>query len=66
LPADRPLVIVEKAKGALVIAAPDAAAIDLGLAPGLSLAEARARLSDLVVAEHDPAADDDLVESIAD
>ncbi|BCP51587.1 DNA-directed DNA polymerase [Kaistia sp. 32K] len=66
LPAETPLVIVEKAKGAIAIAAPDAAAIDLGLAPGLSLAEARARLSDLVVAEHDPAADDALVEAIAD
>jgi protein ImuB len=66
LPADRPLVIVEKAKGALVIAAPDAAAIDLGLPPGLSLAEARARLADLAVADHDPAADDQLVEWIAD
>lgn len=66
MPAEKPLVIVERAKGALVIAAPDPAAIDLGFMPGLSLAEARARLSDLVVADHDPAADDQLVEWIAD
>ena len=66
LPADQPLLIVDKVKGALVITAPDAAAIDQGLAPGLSLAEARARLSDLTVADHDPAADETLMEHIAD
>ncbi|WEK51700.1 MAG: DNA polymerase Y family protein [Candidatus Kaistia colombiensis] len=66
LPAEAPLLIVDKVKGALALAAPDPAALRQGLAPGLTLAEARARVAGLTVAEHDPAADDDLVERIAD
>ena len=41
LPAEAPLLIVEKAKGAMVVASPDPEAIVMGLATGLSLAEAR-------------------------
>ncbi|MFI5408934.1 Y-family DNA polymerase [Kaistia sp. UC242_56] len=66
LPAEAPLLIVEKAKGALALAAPDPAALRQGLGPGLTLAEARARIANLVVAEHDPAADEALMERIAD
>ena len=44
----------------------DAAAQKLGLAPGLSLADARARHPKLVVAEADPHAEDSLLERIAD
>ncbi len=66
MPAEAPLLIVEKVKGALVIAAPDPAAVRLGLAPGLTLAEARARVADPAVAELDAAADAALLERIAD
>ncbi|WP_244540340.1 DNA polymerase Y family protein [Kaistia soli] len=66
MPAEAPLLITEKVKGALVIAARDPAAIRLGLAPGLTLAEARARIADPAVAEADPAADAALLERIAD
>jgi len=48
------------------LAAVDAAAQALGLAPGLALADARARLPDLVVVDHDPEADLRLLERIAD
>ncbi len=65
-PPEAPLLIVEKAKGALVIAAADPAARRLGLSPGLALAEARARVPDPLVAERDAAADAALVERIAD
>ncbi|MBN8999225.1 MAG: DNA polymerase Y family protein, partial [Rhizobiales bacterium] len=64
--AHRPLLIVEKEKGAMRIAAPDPAALECGLPPGLSLAEARARLADPAVAEIDRSADEVLMERIAD
>ena len=56
-PPDAPLVLVARHKGALRLAAIDAEALRLGLAPGLPLADARARLSGLAVAELDEAAD---------
>lgn len=49
-----------------MLAAPDPAALRLGLHPGLTLAEARARVSPLTVADADPLADDALIERIAD
>lgn len=54
---DEPLVIVQPVKGALRLAALDRQALALGLKPGLTLADARARFPALVVAEHDPEAD---------
>ncbi len=48
------------------LAACDARALLLGLRPGLALADARARVPDLVVWEHDPDADQVLLEWIAD
>ncbi|MCX5513632.1 nucleotidyltransferase [Kaistia algarum] len=48
------------------IAAPDPAALRLGLGPGLALAEARARIADPDVADIDSAADDALMERLAD
>lgn len=42
------------------------AALALGMAPGLSLADARARLPDLGIADHDPKADARFLERIAD
>ncbi|MCX5497687.1 DNA polymerase Y family protein [Kaistia dalseonensis] len=53
-------------KGALRIVAPDPEALKLGLGTDLSLAEARARIANLLVADHDPVADEALIERIAD
>jgi len=44
----------------------DAQALALGLEPGLALADARARVPDLAVADHDPLADMAWLEAIAD
>ncbi len=65
-PDDKPLVTVAKVKNAVTLIAADRAARDLGLAPGLSLADARARVPDLAVAEADAAADTALMLRIAD
>jgi len=65
-PPDAPFALVEKQKGAMRLAAVNRAALELGLAPGLNLADARARLPDLGVADHDRRADALLLEWIAD
>ena len=56
-PPETPLVLVTKQRGALRLGAvcPDASA--LGLAPGMTLADARALILDLAVAEMDESAD---------
>src|SRR5262249_12212395 len=65
-PDPRPLVITGKRGNVERLTAVDAAAAELGLMPGLALAEARARHPDLaVVAEH-PADDRRMVDGIAD
>ncbi|WP_338468528.1 DNA polymerase Y family protein [Novosphingobium sp. ZN18A2] len=56
-PPDTPLVLVTKVKGALRLAAVDARARALGLAPGLGLADARARHPDLAIAKWNEEAD---------
>jgi len=56
-PPDAPLALIIKVKGALRLAAVDARAAALGLAPGLTLADARARQPGLIAAPFDPAAD---------
>lgn len=61
-----PLVFVERVKGAMRLAAISAEARRVGLAPGLTLADARARIPALEVADHDPVADAALLERIAD
>jgi len=48
------------------LVAVDAAAAALGLAPGLALADARVRVPELAVADHDPHADARLLARIAD
>ena len=48
------------------IAACDSAALGLGLTPGTALADARARVPELVVFDHDPAADIALLGWLAD
>ena len=65
-PSDAPFVLVEKQKGAMRLAAANRAALALGLAPGLSLADARARQPDLGVADLDRRADAAWLERIAD
>ncbi len=61
-----PLVFVERVKGALRLAAVSPQARAVGLVPGLTLADARARIPALAVADHDPAADAAFLERIAD
>ena len=48
------------------IVALDRCGLALGLLPGMMLADARARVPDLVAVDHDPAADRRLIERIAD
>jgi protein ImuB len=48
------------------LVAVDSAAAALGLAPGMALADARVRVPDLAVADHDPHADARLLARIAD
>ena len=65
-PDDRPLVVVEKVKGALRLTAVDQRASKLGLTFGLTLADARARLPNLAVAEADAQADARFVQTLAE
>ncbi len=65
-PADAPFALVEKVRGAIRLAAVDARALALGIAPGLTLADARAQVPDLVAIDHDPIADHLLLERVAD
>ena len=65
-PDERPLVLVETVRGALRLVAVDPAALALGLAPGITLADARARVPDLAVAEADPAADARLLDRLGE
>lgn len=65
-PADAPFALVEKVRGATRLAAVDARALALGIATGLTLADARAQVPELVAINHDPAADHLLLERIAD
>lgn len=59
------IVFIAKQRGAMRVVAVDAAARALGLV-GLTLADAQARAPDLVAIEHDPAADQLLLERVAD
>jgi protein ImuB len=65
-PPDAPFALVEKRKGAMRLAAVNRAALALGLAPGLALADARAREPTLGIADGDPQADARFLERIAD
>jgi protein ImuB len=76
LPADRhrrrcgpdgpPIAFVEKQRGAMRVVALDPRALKLGLAPGLTLADARARVPELAAIDHDAHADRLWLERIAD
>lgn len=65
-PPNAAFVIVEKVGGAMRIAAVSPAALALGLAPGLNLADARAREPHIAVADVDRLADAAWLERIAD
>lgn len=60
-----PLAVVERAGNALRLAALNTPAQRLGLTPGLALADARARVPALCIAEADPAADARLLAQLA-
>lgn len=61
-----PLVLAEPVMGALRLAAVSRQALTLGLRPGLTLADARARIPHLVAADHDPSADSALLVRMAE
>ncbi|MEP9404188.1 DNA polymerase Y family protein [Sphingomonas sp. VNH70] len=66
VPADGPLACVEAMRGGMRLSAVDGEALDRGLAPGMTLADARALLPDLAVVDADPFADHAWLERIAD
>jgi protein ImuB len=61
-----PVACAEKHRGAVILTAVDEAAAAAGLVPGLSLADARARVPDLETIEADPLADARWLEALAD
>lgn len=65
-PADTPLVLTENVRGAQRLAAISRQAVKLGLSPGLTLADARARIPDLAALDHDPPADEALLDRMLD
>ena len=64
-PPDAPFALVAKVKGALRLHAVDARALALGLIPGVTLADARAREPALIVADMDEEADRHWLERMA-
>ena len=56
-PDEAPVVLVDKVKGALRLAALNGPALALGLVPGMTLADAQARTPDLRTVPHQPRAD---------
>jgi len=65
-PPDAPLATVEKVKGALRLASVDRAAAALGLHEGMSLADARATVPELLVLDHNAYADAILLDRLAE
>lgn len=64
-PPDVPFALVEQQRGATRIAAMAQSAAQLGLEPGLTLAEARTRVPELVAVPFDPQADGALLGEVA-
>ena len=64
--ADAPVALTEQVRGAIRLAALDLHATSLGLVTGLTLADARARVPELVTFAHEPAADLSWLERLAD
>ena len=65
-PPDRPFALTRGASNGVQLVAVDAAALALGIVPGLTLADARARVPELAAIDHDPAADAALLGWLAD
>jgi protein ImuB len=65
-PDKAPLALVTKVRGALRLAALNVPAAELGLEPGMTLSDARARVPELAVVDHDEAADGRLLARMAD
>ncbi len=63
---ETPFALTEKVRGSIRLAAVDSRACAAGIAPGLTLADARARLPELAAFEHDAAADAALLDWLAD
>lgn len=64
-PDNRPLLLIEKRRGALVVAAVDWRARKAGLSTGMTLADARARVPDCLIAEYDPDSDARVLATLA-
>jgi protein ImuB len=64
--ASEPFALVEKQHGAVRLVACDAAALAVGIRPGLTLADARARVPELAAFDYDSAADRELLAWLAD
>ncbi|MEO9600149.1 DNA polymerase Y family protein [Parasphingorhabdus sp.] len=65
-PPDHPFALIEKIRGAMVIMAADRQAVTLGLGPGMKLADARARVPELLAFDHEPLADAELLSRLAE
>ncbi len=63
---DAPFAMVAKQRGKILLAAVDSAGLELGLVPGLPLADARARLPDLTVLDADDRADAEWLDWLAE
>lgn len=63
---DAPFALVEKVCGSMRLTAVDGAALMLGLTPGLALADARARIPELVIFDADTQADAALLDWLAE
>jgi protein ImuB len=63
---DAPFALVEKQKGAVRLVACSALALALGMTPGLALADARARVPELLVFDYEPIADQQMLAWLAD
>ncbi|MBC7506446.1 MAG: DNA polymerase Y family protein [Sandarakinorhabdus sp.] len=65
-PAERPFVLTESVHGGVRLAAVNAEAMALGIAAGLTLADARARVPELLAIDYQPAQDAALLGWLAD
>ena len=65
-PHESPFALVEKVRGSMRLAAVDTEALALGLTPGLPLADARARVPELIAYDADDRADAALLDWLAD
>ena len=62
---DAPVVLIAKERGALKLVSCDGEALRLGLSSGMTLADARARIPDLVAREAQPEADQHFLDRLA-